>query len=42
LSEININVTTKLLTGELKGDFVRSDRENFSAWGFYKGNLLEV
>ena len=34
LSEVIINIKTKFLTGELKGDFVRSDHDNFSAWGF--------
>jgi len=36
LSEIIINVTTKFFAGELEGDFVRSDRNNFSAWRFVK------
>jgi len=45
LSEVIINVTsrnscggliTKFLTGELEEDFVRSDRDKFSAWGFIK------
>jgi len=36
LSEVIINITTKFLTGELEGDFVRSDRDNFSAWRFVK------
>jgi len=31
-SEISI----KSLAGELEGDFVRSDRNSFSAWGFVK------
>ena len=36
LSEVIINVTTKFLAGELEGDFVRSDRDNFSVWRFVK------
>jgi len=32
--EVIINVTTKFLAGELEEDFVRSDRNNISAWGF--------
>jgi len=42
-------MTNKFLAGELEGDFVRSDRDKFSAWGFIKVtyqrsdiNLIEV
>jgi len=36
LSKVIINVTIKFLAGELEGEFVQSDRENFSTWGFVK------
>jgi len=36
LSDVIINVTTKFFAGKLEGDFVRNDRDNFSAWGFVK------
>ena len=36
LSEVIINVTIKSLARELEGDFVKSDRDSFSAWGFVK------
>ena len=36
MSEVIINETTKFLAGELEGDFVRSDHDNFSTWGFVK------
>ena len=49
LSEVIINVTMKFLTGELEGGFVRSDRDNFSVWGFvttvcqrYNVNLTRI
>jgi len=34
LSEVIINVTTKFLAGELERDYIWSDCNNFSAWGF--------
>jgi len=36
MSEVIINVTTESLAGNLKGDFVRSNHDSFSAWGFIK------
>jgi len=36
LSEVIVNVTTKFLAGELKGDFIWSDHDNFSGWGLVK------
>ena len=36
MSEVIINITIKSLAGILEGDFVRSDRDSFSAWGFVK------